>query len=353
MEDLINFSIEDLEDFLHNGAEGMEIKKEEVVTPKKDDTSPEQYERFKWIGQLEQEVERTKEALELLLRNKGEEKEVRRPVRSLIKPRDIRMLNLSDLQGIEAEGRLKVFFSQVESCSEDLEARMRILMARVDPPLALYIQNASVKYDWLEDPQDFATKLKCKYAILEAKSKHPGEVPRRDKIIKTKLMRGLPSQSREKLEFFMDEQFPLRKFIERVETERAIAIGRDTNRISRGKPEPAAVRITPASQSIPPNKQEQSQELSASQSEVRELRAQMEGMGRKLHDLRVGNDQKLPSLDWRRNSQTFCPYCKMNNHSAADCRRKPSSNACFDCWRVDVGEAAKLSWEESVLQVTD
>ncbi|KAG0714550.1 hypothetical protein GWK47_013928 [Chionoecetes opilio] len=230
MEDLINFSIEDLEYFLHNGAEGMEIRKEEVVTPKKDDTSPEQYERLKWMSQLEQEVERTKEALELLLRNKGEEKEVRRPVRSLIKPRDIRMLNLSDLQGIEAEGRLKVFFSQVESCSEDLEERKRILMARVDPPLALYIQNAlsqvnfrswdtltywlyeeltdnnvdrilnsisEVKYDWLEDPQDFATKLKCKYAILEAKSKHPGEIPRRDKIIKTKLLRGLPSQSRE------------------------------------------------------------------------------------------------------------------------------------------------------------
>ncbi|KAG0713759.1 hypothetical protein GWK47_015517 [Chionoecetes opilio] len=120
MEDLINFSIGDLEDFLHNGAEGLEIRKEEVVTPKKDDTSPEQYERFKWMSQLEQEVERTKEALELLLRNKEEEKEIRRPVRSLIKPRDIRMLNLSDLQGIEAEGRLKLFFSQVESCSEDL-----------------------------------------------------------------------------------------------------------------------------------------------------------------------------------------------------------------------------------------
>ncbi|KAG0711221.1 hypothetical protein GWK47_021072 [Chionoecetes opilio] len=130
---------------------------------------------------------------------------------------DIRMLNLSDLQGIEAEGRLTVFLSQVESCSEDLEERKRILMTRVDPPLALYAQNAlsvykfrswdtltywlceeltdnnvdrvlnsisEVKYDWLEDPQDFATKLKCKYAILEAKSKYPGEVLRRDKIIK-------------------------------------------------------------------------------------------------------------------------------------------------------------------------
>ncbi|KAG0713032.1 hypothetical protein GWK47_017137 [Chionoecetes opilio] len=195
MEDLINFS--------ENGAEGLEIRKEEVVTPKKDDTSPEEYERLNRMILLEQEVERTKEALELLLRDKGEEKDVRRPVRSLVKPRDIRMLNLSDLQGIEAEGRLKVFFSQVESCSEDLEERKRILMERVDPPLALYIQNdlsqvnfrswdtltywlyeeltdnnvdrilnsiSEVKYDWLEDPQDFAIKLKCKYAILEAKS---------------------------------------------------------------------------------------------------------------------------------------------------------------------------------------
>ncbi|KAG0716198.1 hypothetical protein GWK47_010273 [Chionoecetes opilio] len=176
------------------GAKGRELKKE----------GPEQCERFKWMSQLEQEVERTEETLELLLRNKGEEKEARRPVRSLIKPRDVRVLNLSDLQGIEAEGRLKVFLSQIESCSEDVEERKRILMTRVDPQLALYVQNAlsmykfrswdtltywlceeltdnnvdrilnsisEVKYDCMEDPQDIANKLKCKYAILEAKSK--------------------------------------------------------------------------------------------------------------------------------------------------------------------------------------
>ncbi|KAG0699440.1 hypothetical protein GWK47_025802 [Chionoecetes opilio] len=111
MEELITFS--------ENGAEGLdkEIRKEEEATPKEDDTSPEQYERLDRMIQLEQEVERTKMALELLLRDKGGEKDVRRPVRSLVKPRDIRMLNLSNLQGIDAEGRLKVFFSQVESCS--------------------------------------------------------------------------------------------------------------------------------------------------------------------------------------------------------------------------------------------
>ncbi|KAG0710638.1 hypothetical protein GWK47_022385 [Chionoecetes opilio] len=161
------------------------------------------------------------------------------PPKKLPFPRDIRMLNLSDLQGIEAEGRLTVFLSQVESCSEDLEERKRILMTRVDSQLALYIQNAlsqfnftswdtltywlceeqtdnnvdrilnsisEVKYDWLEDPQNFATKLKCKYAILEA-VKTSRRNSRRDKIIKTKLLRGLPSHSKDKLEFYMDEQF--------------------------------------------------------------------------------------------------------------------------------------------------
>ncbi|KAG0723362.1 hypothetical protein GWK47_005543 [Chionoecetes opilio] len=202
MEDLIDFSVEDLEDFLQKGAKGRELKKEEGVTHERVETRPEPYAQFKWMSQLEQEVERTKETVGSLLKNKKEEQEVRRPVRSLIQPRDIRMLNLSDLQGIEAEGRLTVFLSQVESCSEDLEERKGILMTRVDPPLALYVQNAlsvykfrswdtltywlceeltdnnvdkildsisEVKYDWLEDPQDFATKLKCKYAILEAK----------------------------------------------------------------------------------------------------------------------------------------------------------------------------------------
>ncbi|KAG0695833.1 hypothetical protein GWK47_026772 [Chionoecetes opilio] len=110
----------------------------------------------------------------------------------------------------------------------------------------------------MEDPQDFANKLKCKYAILEAKSKHPGEIPRRDKIIMKKLLRGLPSHSKEKLELFMDEQIPLKKFIERVETERAIAIGRDTNRMFAVNQPRQPSEITPTSQSSPPNTQEQS-----------------------------------------------------------------------------------------------
>ncbi|KAG0712014.1 Protein canopy 1 [Chionoecetes opilio] len=242
MEDLINFS--------ENGAEGFEIRKEEVVTPKEDDTSPGQYERLDRMIQLEQEVERTKMALELLLRDKGGEKNVRRPVRSLVKPRDIRMLNLSDLQGIEAEGRLKVFFSQVESCSEDLEERKRILMARMDPP---------------------------------------------DKIIKTKLLRGLPSQSREKLEFFMDEQIPLRKFIERVETERAIAIGRDTDRIYAVNQNLQLSVITPAPQSTLPNKQEQSQELSASQKNKRLEKDELAWVKRERFE--TGTNRKL-SVKW-------------------------------------------------------
>ncbi|KAG0724580.1 hypothetical protein GWK47_040333 [Chionoecetes opilio] len=149
MEDLIDFSVEDLEDFLQKGAKGRELKKELVVTHERVESSPEQYAQFKWMSQLEQEVERTKETVESLLRNKEEEKEVRRPVRSLIKPRDIRMLNPSDLQGIEAEGRLTVFLSQVESCSEDLEER-KGSYDRVDPLLALYVQNA-LTFGRLED----------------------------------------------------------------------------------------------------------------------------------------------------------------------------------------------------------
>ncbi|KAG0712016.1 hypothetical protein GWK47_019342 [Chionoecetes opilio] len=330
MEDLMGFSVKDLEDFLQKEATGRELKKEEGVTHERVETRPEQYEQFKWMSQLEQEVARTKETVESFLKNKEEEQEVRRPVRSLIKPRDIQMLNPGDLQGIEAEGRLTVFLSQVESCSEDVEERKRILMTRVDPQLALLIQNAlgqhdfrawntltywlceeltdnnvdrilnsisEVKYDCMEDPQDFANKLKCKYAILEAKSKYPGEIP------------------------------------QRVETERAFAIGRDTNIMFAVNQLRQPSEITPASQSSPPNTQEQSQGLSGSQSEVRELRAQMEVMGRKLQALKVGNDQKPSSLARRRDSQMFCPYCRMNNHSAADCRRKTNSNACFDCWR--------------------
>lgn len=58
----------------------------------------------------------------------------------LLKPRDIPVLEYTHLQGIEAEGRLNVFFSQVESCTQDFEGKKNVI-GRVDALLALYFTN--------------------------------------------------------------------------------------------------------------------------------------------------------------------------------------------------------------------
>ena len=59
----------------------------------------------------------------------------------LLKPRDIAQLELRHLRGEEGEGRLGVFFSQVEQCSQNWEERKRIVLSRSDPQLAVYIQD--------------------------------------------------------------------------------------------------------------------------------------------------------------------------------------------------------------------
>ena len=124
---------------------------------------------------------------------------------------------------------------------------------RVDPKLAVYIQNLlkngpllswrdfkqhlskeltdqsqnklfdainDLRYSYDEDPVEFMNKLKCKFALLEVRSQ-AGEVPKREKLIKTKLNGGMPKDSRARLELFMDDNIYLKKFLDKLEVERA------------------------------------------------------------------------------------------------------------------------------------
>lgn len=137
-------------------------------------------------------------------------------IKSLLKPRDIALLELKHLQGLEDEGRLSVFLAQVEAASEVFEERRKIVITRVDPLLAMYLQTtfsskefenwnefkdflrsefsdtnldkayaciSKIKCDWVDDPQSFATEIKQKYAVTEAKFPS-GSLPKMDKVIK-------------------------------------------------------------------------------------------------------------------------------------------------------------------------
>lgn len=75
------------------------------------------------------------------------------------------------------------------------------------------------QYQWEDSPQAFASRLICSYAVLEYK--FPGEkFPNRDKTIKRKICQGLPKNVGRKVEAFLDEDYPLNKFLDRVEHER-------------------------------------------------------------------------------------------------------------------------------------
>lgn len=176
-----------------------------------------------------------------------------------IRPRDIPTLQLSQLDGIKAAGTLNLFLDQIESCSIYDEERVNIAKARVGPEIALLLRNVQeqgkantwagvktffrgefaaditfdrgwkevegMKYDWAESPQAFTNTLICKYALLE--STYPREtLPNRDQFIKKKLWRGLTKDTRDRVETFLDEGYPLNKFITRLEFERQFLLER-------------------------------------------------------------------------------------------------------------------------------
>ncbi len=54
----------------------------------------------------------------------------------LTKPRDIPRLGLEELQGLEATGRLALFFEGVEQCTLVEDERIKVGKSRLSPDLA-------------------------------------------------------------------------------------------------------------------------------------------------------------------------------------------------------------------------
>ena len=86
-----------------------------------------------------------------------------------------------------------------------------------------------------ESPQSFCNRVICKYAMLE--SKFPNErFPNRNKYLKRKVWQSLLRDLKDKLEGFLDEAYPLNKFLDRVEYQRLLLLETQTpfvNKVSR------------------------------------------------------------------------------------------------------------------------
>lgn len=266
------------------------------------------------------------------------------PKRSAIRPSDIPVVNLTDLDGIETESTLAELFGLVESCVSSDEERLQVAQTRVDKPLHAMIYSLikqgkistwcdfkavlsakfcgtpniteawqiieEITYDIEESPRTFVNRLNCKVAALE--TKFPKEsIPEAEKLTKRKLFQGLPEVAQRKLGDFFDT-VSLTEFLKRVEDERRLVLltNRDIKRVSARK-DVASVTPSKPPESRPPSTD------------------RFDKLERALNNLTQQMKSFKPPP-----KKMYCGYCAKTDHTPATCPLKPERNACFDCLRV-------------------
>ena len=289
--------------------------------------------------------------------------------KSPTKPRDVPILELAQLEGIEAAARLQMFIELVEQVSDCDEVRVKVAKSRLSPEIAMLVHNRQQRalitwsklchllktefavevnvdrawqdldaeqYDWGEEsPQAFSNRFICKYAVLE--TKFPAEhFPNQEKTIKRKIWRGLPRELKERTEGFLDEDYPLGKFMERVDYQRQLwldgqAPGVHTIQQEDTKPNGKNTGM-----------EERDQELV-------ELRQQVATLTRSLSQLQTrekppGSHPTAPQYQsvkprpmerrwFPSQPPQYCTYCRTGSHSLKQCWKALGPRRCFDCNR--------------------
>ncbi|KAG0724109.1 hypothetical protein GWK47_041311 [Chionoecetes opilio] len=280
----------------------------------------------------------------------------------LTRPRDIPILELHQLQGLDATARLQMFFELIEQCSSDDTTRIQIAKGRVNSELSILIHNYQANHkvetwaalrnlfetefaievsvdrswqeletmqcDWGESPQAFTHRFICQHAVIA--TKFPSEkFPNRDKTIKRKLWYGLPVPSREKLEGFLDEGYPLKKFLDRIEHERQILEERPIQRINmiptpkreeKGLNGKGSDKYTRCS-----NPETTEDEVERLKQQVRELKARLAQEKLEKSSFHAGPSRSETS------THKYCAYCQTQTHNLPECWRIPPLGHCFDC----------------------
>ncbi|MPC20955.1 hypothetical protein E2C01_013921 [Portunus trituberculatus] len=70
-----------------------------------------------------------------------------------------------------------------------------------------------MKYDWADSTQAFVIEFICQYSILQTKF-DTEELPNRDQLIKKKLLRGMPTETHDKLSSFLKQAIPLTRSLQ-------------------------------------------------------------------------------------------------------------------------------------------
>ncbi len=302
---------------------------------------------------------------------------------TVTKPRDIPMLELHHLEGLEASSRLQMFLELVEQTTEHEHTRVQVAKSRLSPELAMLIHNEQSKahcitwdqlcqflhtefavdlnldrawqeldamqYDCEESPQTFTNRFICQYAVLE--NRFPFErFPARDKTIKRKIWHGLPKELREKVEGFLDEDYPLNKYLDRVEYQRHLWLENHLPPVHqvKEKQSPKRGQEPPSTPSLPQvvdvnQLQQQIKELTENIQQIqmtppRLLPQQYQSPRRPPHPPPLFPNpphyrESVPQPQSQGRSAPYCAYCRTNSHSLRECTKAPKRGHCFDCLR--------------------
>lgn len=139
------------------------------------------------------------------------------------------------------------------------------------------------------------------------------------------MYKGLPSACQDRItSFYADPNITLDEFIPMVENVRhrnpESHFEHTVFKVKEnpGTPETASV----SDHSLKPNHQG-SEEINKIKEQLEELTSKLEVLTKKR------TSETTPRGNPRRN---WCPYCRMDNHSVRECRKKPPLGSCFDCW---------------------
>ena len=288
--------------------------------------------------------------LTIKLHQKERATQVINPTKMLMKPWDIPILESRHLRGVEGAGRLAVFLSQVENCSPDPSERQQIVLMRVDAPLALFVQNAlkvpmtllefkqhitaeptdqseerafdslnELRYFVQEDPIEFVSRLKCQLALLEVQTEAK-DIPKKDKLIKSKLLKGMPRESKERSELYLDDNIFLRRFLDKLDTERLVVLTQQKEKIRAVETVLQHQNLDMAVNQTPANVNQTPASVNQTPANVTSHQGNF-----------IRQDRSPRQWDRR---EKYCSYCRSTSHSTEECFRKPRPGSCFDCLRT-------------------
>ena len=286
--------------------------------------------------------------------NNNSQKNFPTPSSFVVKPRDIPVLTLEELEGIEAGGKLAMFIDRVEQVTPDEVIRLQVAKTRLDTKIALLVQNIqnnggisswtefktflttefaremtvdrawqeieNTHYEWETSPQSFVHQISCRYALLE--TNFPREkFPNKDQITKRKICQGLPPQARGKLEAFLEETYPLKKFLERVEYERQFLVE---------GPECDLFHVKKKFQTPPQTKTSSQKPLSFSNGETNSRPVKEETRAQPVNPLMWEVKElarRVDELTKQRSSRRWCHNCRKDNHNTQECWSRPRNRS--------------------------